>query len=174
MTWRRALWTLASLVAVVAIVVMDVFSLGKRSPGAHRMAPAIPRTVLVGAPVTLNELRGKPAIINFWASWCAPCRREAPALASFSRAVDGRARLVGVDWSDDPGDARAFVRRFGWRYTNLRDANGSVGNAYGLQGLPTTFVVDPRGRIAAILRGPQTETSLTNSLASLRWSQPGA
>jgi cytochrome c biogenesis protein CcmG, thiol:disulfide interchange protein DsbE len=165
MSWPRALLSLAALAAVVAVVVLGISSPAKRS-SAGRMAPALPRTVLTGSPVTLGSLRGRPAVINFWASWCGPCRREAPALAAFSSAVGDRARVVGVDWSDNPGNARAFVHRFGWSYSNLRDASGAVGNDYGIQGLPTTFVLDRRGRIAAILRGPQTKTSLTRALAA--------
>jgi cytochrome c biogenesis protein CcmG, thiol:disulfide interchange protein DsbE len=174
MTWRRALVTLAPLAAVVAIVIAEVLSPAKRPSSARRAAPELPRTILAGAAVTLGTLRGKPAIVNFWASWCAPCRREAPSLATFSRTVEGRARVVGVDWADDPGQARTFVRRFGWTYTNLRDASGAVGNRYGIEGLPTTFILDSEGRIAATLRGPQTPASLTRSLASVQGSQSQA
>jgi hypothetical protein len=70
---------------------------------------------------------------------------------------------VGVDWSDARSGARSFISRYGWTFSNLRDAEGTVGNDYGLTGLPTTFVVDSTGHIRAVLRGPQDVASLTRA-----------
>jgi peroxiredoxin len=72
---------------------------------------------------------------------------------------------VGVDWSDGLAGARLFIRRYSWTFSNLRDSEGTVGNEYRLTGLPTTFVLDARGRIRAVLRGPQDEASLGRALA---------
>ena len=74
---------------------------------------------------------------------------------------------TGVDWSDALPGARSFVRRYGWTFSNMRDADGSVGNAYHLTGLPTTFVMDGRGRIRRVLRGPQSERDLSRALAAV-------
>lgn len=112
----------------------------------------------------LAGTRGRPALVVFWASWCGPCMREAPALERFAESSTGRGRLVGVDWSDALSGARKFIRRYAWTFPNERDAEGTVGNAYGLPGLPTTFVLDSHGRIRARLVGPQTEASLTRAL----------
>ena len=134
-------------------------------------APALPREHLAGAPVTLAGLLGgapgRPALVVFWASWCGPCAQEAPALERFARTPAGRGRIVGVDWSDALVAARAFIRRYAWTFSNLRDSEGTVGNDYHLTGLPSTFVLDGSGRIRAVLRGPQDERSLAHALASV-------
>jgi cytochrome c biogenesis protein CcmG/thiol:disulfide interchange protein DsbE len=124
--------------------------------------------VLTGSRVDLASLRGRPAIVNFWASWCGPCRREAPELAQLSRQLGQRATLVGVDWSDGAGSAKDFVRQYGWRFPVLRDPDGSVGNRFGINGLPTSFVLDAQGRIVATLRGPQTVDSFQRALTAAR------
>jgi peroxiredoxin len=75
--------------------------------------------------------------------------------------------MVGVDWSDARSGAKAFIRRYGWTFPNVRDGEGTVGNDYELTGLPTIFVLDGRGRIGRTLRGPQTEASLRQALQAL-------
>jgi cytochrome c biogenesis protein CcmG/thiol:disulfide interchange protein DsbE len=132
--------------------------------GTGRPAPQLPTRVLVPPQVTLASLRGKPAAINFWASWCAPCRREAPDLARVAHVLDGRARLVGVDWTDGTTAGRAYLRQYHLAYPNLVDADGTTGQAYGLQGLPTTFILDAHGKITDVLRGPQTADALLHAL----------
>jgi cytochrome c biogenesis protein CcmG, thiol:disulfide interchange protein DsbE len=166
---RRQRRLVLALVLVGALAAFVVFGLASSGSPARR-APALPHERLAGAPVTVSSLlaaaHGRPAAVVFWASWCGPCDREAPALERFSRSVAGQGRIVGVDWSDGLAGARAFIARYGWTFPNVRDSDGTVGDAYGLIGLPTTFVLDPRGRIAAVLRGPQDEASLTRALAA--------
>jgi thiol-disulfide isomerase/thioredoxin len=157
--------------AAAAIAALAAFGLGSgRSPVLGRAAPALPREQLAGPPVTLAQmsaaLAGRTALIVFWASWCEPCAREAPALERLSRSAQLSGRVVGIDWSDSLSGARAFIRRYGWSFSNLRDGDGSVGDAYRLRGLPTSFVLDARGRIHAVLRGPQDEASFSRALAS--------
>jgi cytochrome c biogenesis protein CcmG/thiol:disulfide interchange protein DsbE len=124
--------------------------------------------VLVGPRVTVAALHGRPAAINFWASWCEPCRREAPGFARLPGRLGERARIVGVDWNDGERNARAFIRRFGWRYPNLRDVDGLAGDRYGLAGLPTTYILDRRGRIVSTLQGPQTARTIEARLLAVR------
>ena len=131
---------------------------------AQRAAPALPSSVLTPPRATTASLRGRPALINFWASWCGPCTKEAPELARLSRELRGHGRLVGVDWNDGLSGARAFIRKHGWTFPNLRDADGTVGNRYGLSGLPNTFVLDRDGRIVQVLRGPQTVAAFERAL----------
>jgi cytochrome c biogenesis protein CcmG/thiol:disulfide interchange protein DsbE len=167
---RRTLgWILIAGAAIAALAVFGLRS--DHSGGENHRAAALPRESLAGSPLTLDQLlegaRGRPALIVFWASWCEPCLREAPALERFYRGPIGRGRIVGVDWSDGLPGARSFIQRYGWTFPNLRDADGSVGNAYHLTGLPTTFVLDGGGRIRKILRGPQSDGDLVRALAAV-------
>jgi peroxiredoxin len=91
---------------------------------------------------------------------------EAPALERVARSLDGRARVVGVNWTDSLSAARSWVDDYRWTFPNLRDASGSVGSDYGLSGLPTTFIIDSHGRITDVLFGPQSESSLREALES--------
>jgi thiol-disulfide isomerase/thioredoxin len=160
---------LAGWLALVAIAVAALVVFASVHSTVGRPAPALPGERLAGPPATLATLRtaaaGRPVLVTFWASWCAPCAREAAALERFSLSPSGRGRLVGVNWSDARSGARSFIRRYGWTFSNLRDAEGTVGNDYRLPGLPTTFVVDSSGRIRAELRGPQDAASLTRAAA---------
>jgi thiol-disulfide isomerase/thioredoxin len=149
-------------------VLAEVLSGGSGGAQASRPAPALPSQVLVAPRATIASLRGKPAVIHFWASWCGPCHREARDMAGLPAALGQRARVVGVDWNDSVGGARTFIRRNAWRFENLRDATGAVGDHFELTGLPTTYVLDARGRIRATLRGPQTAASVRRALADLR------
>jgi cytochrome c biogenesis protein CcmG, thiol:disulfide interchange protein DsbE len=163
---RKLLLSALAAGAAAALVVFGLASGGSTTLG--RRAPELPRERLAGAPVTLADLAagaaGRPALVVFWASWCEPCAREAPALERLSRSVRTRGRVVGIDWSDSLSGALAFIRRYGCTFSNLRDGDGSVGNAYRLAGLPTSFVLDARGRIRAMLRGAQDEASFARAL----------
>jgi thiol-disulfide isomerase/thioredoxin len=170
----RRLRLLASTLAMVAVVVvLAVFGLASSS-STGRLAPALPRERLSGTLVTLSSLLasagGRPALVVFWASWCGPCAKEAPAFERFSESAVGRGRIVGVNWSDAKSGARGFIKRYGWTFPNLRDAEGTVGNAYRLMDLPTTFVINTHGRISKVLRGPQSEHSLRVALAQVESS----
>jgi cytochrome c biogenesis protein CcmG/thiol:disulfide interchange protein DsbE len=153
------------VVLIGALVAIELIS-GSGDSRERQDAPPLPSAVLVSPRVTLGSLRGRPAAINFWASWCEPCRKEAPVLERVSRSLRGSAHVVGVNWSDGLHGARAFADQYGWTFPNLRDTDGSVGARYGLRGLPMTFIVDPQGRIARVLFGPQTEPSLRDALRS--------
>ena len=149
------------LLAIVAVV-LAVGLTGSRTSG--RRAPALPGHTLSGAPASLPTLRGEPVLVSFFASWCGPCVAEAPTLARADRALQGQAHVVAVDWSDSTRYARAFIRRFGWKFTVLDDPNGRAGYAYRIQGLPSTFVLDPQGRIVVRLIGPQKLVTLLRAV----------
>lgn len=160
-------WTLAALLAVGAFVVFGLAS--KHSPPGGPKAPPLPREALIGPRETLSSFlagaHGRAAAVVFWASWCDGCEHEAKALERFSESTAGRGRIAGVDWSDGLSGARSFLRRYAWTFPNARDAEGTVGNAFGITDLPTTFVLDSSGHIRAALRGPQDERSLALALA---------
>jgi cytochrome c biogenesis protein CcmG/thiol:disulfide interchange protein DsbE len=175
-TWRRPRTLALGGVAVLAVGALaaglllgspggDGGGLARATPAANRQAaPELEGEWLVGPPVRLAELRGKPVLVNVWASWCVPCREEAPELARFDRALGARARLVGIDFQDAKSDALAFIREFAWRFPNVADLQGRLAARYGLIGLPTTFVVDAEGRIARALTGAQTYDTLLRAV----------
>ena len=103
--------------------------------------------------------------MNFWASWCHPCRKETPQLVAFSRSLDPRRALViGVDVNDGRHAALRFMRAFGVGYPIMADPDSTIARRYRVVGIPTTMVIDRDGRIAARLLGPQTITSLRHVL----------
>jgi len=162
---RRYLLVAALVIGALAAVELATSGGGGNDDGGRR-APALPAEVLTPPRASLASLRGKPALVNFWASWCGPCDREAPELRRFSRDLRGRAALVGVDWNDALAGARKFIRKNRWTFPNLRDGDGVVGNRWGLSGLPNTFVLDADGRIVSVLRGPQSVADLERALRS--------
>lgn len=127
-------------------------------PEAGQAAPNFTLADLEGNEVSLAEFRGQPVIINFWATWCGPCRIEMPELqqAYEERQEEGLA-ILAVNMEESPD----MVRRFFYddlrlTFTPLLDENGEVANRYGIFNLPTTYFVDPEGTIAAVHRGPLT------------------
>ena len=155
---RRGAIVVAPIAALALLVVIS------SSSPSRRAAPPLPAQALQGRPITLAALRGKPALIEFFASWCGPCTSEAPALAQTERAVRGRATVVAVDWSDSPRYAKAFIRRFHWSFPVLADPHGSSGYAYGIQGLPSGFLLNPDGRIVRSFIGPQPAHKLVAAI----------
>ena len=151
----------AILAAALAVALLNPTSV-------RRPAPPLPAKALVGAPTTLGALRGQPALVDFFASWCDPCAAEAPTLRRAAAAVAGRARVVAVDWTDSRSYGIAFVRRYHWRFPILADPNGDTGYRYGIHTLPAAFVIDGRGRIVQKLLGPQTERALVRALDQAR------
>jgi len=131
-----------------------------------KAAPALSLIDLDGKAWNLAALQGQVVVLNFWASWCEPCRQEAPELKRFDRTLGNKANLVGVDWNDTTDNATKFIADAGWQYPILRDPSQAVGSAYGLNGLPTTFVLNAQGQIVETLRGPQTAAKLRQALAS--------
>ena len=138
-------------------------------PATRRPAPRLAGAILRGNPNDL-KLGGAVRLVNFWASWCVPCRKEAPELARYSRTRDS-ATLVGVDTSDTESAARAFIHRYHWHFTNITDNDGSLASDYRIPGLPTTIIVDSHNRVAALLAGPQPVATLHAAASSIANSQ---
>jgi cytochrome c biogenesis protein CcmG/thiol:disulfide interchange protein DsbE len=151
-----------AVVLVAGLIAFEALSAG--SADQARPAPPLPTTVMQAPKSTLASLRGKPALINFWASWCEPCRKEAPELERFDRSLHGAGRLVGVDYTDQADAGREFIDEYGWSFPILEDPDGIYGARYRFSGLPTTVVLDSQGRIVETLRGPQSAADLHQAL----------
>lgn len=108
-----------------------------------------------GGAQRLADLRGKVVVLNFFAHWCGPCKDEAPMLSRMQRklAAEG-ATVMGVAWNDTTDKVREFVRTYDIEYPVVSDVDGTFGAAYGIKGMPETFILDRQGRIAALFRGP--------------------
>lgn len=119
-------------------------------PGA--IAPAFAASGYAGAPITLEQFRGHPIVLNFWASWCPPCRAEMPALEAAYRKYQERGVVViGIDGATDTWSAsRTFLAARGVTYPVGRDERGEVAQAYHVAGLPTTFFIRADGHIAGV------------------------
>ena len=104
--------------------------------------------------------RGRPIVVNVWATWCPPCRAEAPLLARAARTYSGRVAFLGVVSRDDPAAAIRFVERYGLDYPNIVDSGGAIAPFLAVRGLPTTFIFGSDGRLRASVSGGISEQRL--------------
>ena len=112
----------------------------------------------------LARERGTPVLVNIWASWCSPCRHEAPFLATASETYGDRVQFVGVDILDARDSARAFMHESGWTYPSVYDPNGAIRDGLGIIGQPATLFYDADGTLVKQWLGPLTEEALTSNL----------
>jgi cytochrome c biogenesis protein CcmG/thiol:disulfide interchange protein DsbE len=185
---RRGWGRWAVIAAVVLFIALLVYGLESRGPddaidgalteGRAAEAPAFDLEVLergeiparLRAPLggaladgrlALSELRGTPVVLNLWASWCTPCREEAPRLEQgWERWGPRGVAFLGLNIQDLRGDAREFARRFGITHPSVRDARRGVADDYGATGIPETFFVDARGRVVGHVIGVVSERDL--------------
>ncbi len=132
-------------------------------PPAPGATVALPRLDGKGS-VSLQQLRGKVVVLNFWASWCEPCRAEAPVLVKAQRQLGNRGTVLGVSYKDFIDESRAFERRNRINYPTVRDDQLQLAPLFGTTKLPETFVLDPKGRIVAIARGQLSQAFIDSAI----------
>ena len=171
-------------VMVVSLAAAILWTLGSRlpsgvgaplssspSPREGFFAPDFTLDTLQGEQVKLSSLRGKVIVVNFWTTWCPPCRAETPALErSYEAYKDLDVVILGVNLTDQDSlkEVESFVHEFGLTYPILLDRDGAVGLLYQLSGLPTTFFINREGIIrAVVIGGPMSETSIRSKIESL-------
>lgn len=158
-----------AVLAVVGLLGYGLLSKGSTGVALGEAAPAgsLPRLVGRGTG-SLADYRGRWVLVNFWASWCVPCRQEAPALEEFQREHGGpRFTVLGIDTRDLSGDGQRFARQYGLTYPQLRDGDGQRAHDFGTTGVPENFLVDPRGKLRLLNRGPVTDEYLRQDVAPL-------
>jgi cytochrome c biogenesis protein CcmG/thiol:disulfide interchange protein DsbE len=161
----------AQALAVALVLGLFALLIWKVAQGSHKEAapgkPAPDFTLSrIGGPgdLQLSSLRGKAVVLNFWASWCSPCKREAPALQAVSKTWGKRVVVLGVDVNDFQGDARGFMRKYGVTYPVVHDNKNVTTPKYGLTGLPETFFLDRRGRIIEHVPGEVRAADLNSGV----------
>jgi cytochrome c biogenesis protein CcmG/thiol:disulfide interchange protein DsbE len=165
-------------VVLAGLVVIAVVASLTSGPAASRRLPAAKNFTLsqLGHPgkISLAGLAGHPVIINFFASWCLPCKRETPLLASYYRQAGGKVMIIGVDSNDEAGAAQQFLSRAGVRYPVASDPfPASVTTSYGVYGLPQTFFLDSRHRVVKHVLGALSMKQLTAGVALMRATRAG-
>lgn len=181
---RRTIVAIVVGVGVAAVIVLLVVGLLNRgvgdriddalADGERPEAPSVSLPLLVdhpdlgpeGTEVTLEQFQGQPVIVNFWASWCVPCRTEAPVLEGiWDDYKDGGVVVLGVDTQDLTDNAREFIDEVGMTYPSVRDGTDGTERDFEVTGVPETFVVDRDGLIALHFRGPvENPAQITTAL----------
>lgn len=160
--WLLAVAVLVGAVAAAGVSTNDSLS---KVPGTMRLTGAAKTFALDDVrsghpPVSLEALRGKPVVLNFFGSWCPPCVRELPALEAMSQRYRGRVQFVGVTFNDGRDAARALLDRAGVTYPAAFDAQSELAYDYGIRGMPTTVFIDPEGNQVEGKKGEFSEVQL--------------
>lgn len=171
MNWKRSLIGVGIAVPIVALLsyglTRDPRHIASPLPG--RAAPEFSLPALDGGDsIKLGELRGQVVVVNFWASWCIPCRQEHPVLLEAARTYEPRGvKFVGIAYNDKPEDSQRWLNELGKSYPSLIDAGARVAIDYGVSGVPETFILDKQGVVAFKKFGPITTPEITQKLDSL-------
>lgn len=170
---RGQLWLAAAAGAMIVVTVLIAGVLVARGTGpAGSTAPPSagpPIEIsgtdpITGKPVSLSDFRGKPVLLNIWASWCPGCVDEADDLRRVAGA-NPEIAVVGINLRDAVSGARAFYAQFKWTWPSIADRDGAIAARLGLQGMPTTIVLDARHREVARIVGATDEAGFTDALA---------
>ena len=172
---RRGALMIFGIVVIVLLALLGVLAIAVQQRGAGPLAsgsaPEFSLTSFDGQKYTLSELRGRPVVVNFWASWCIPCRDEAPALQrAWEKYKDAGVLILGVDYVDTDTDAQKFIAEFQQTYPNGADVGTKISQAYKISGVPETYFIgkdgkllpgiDENGRVKGNWIGPLPEAAL--------------
>ena len=162
----------AAFVVVALVILVTYGLLGKSAPAGpallFREAPDFTIDLFDGGTFTLSDMQGQPVVVNIWASWCAPCRREMPAFEKVWRDYQDRGVVfVGVNYQDSHEDATAFLKELDITYINGADRGDEVYEAYEATGIPETFFIDQDGIIVRKFIGSLSEAQLSSFVEDL-------
>lgn len=168
-----------AFLAVLAVIGLLAFGLLSKGEARISVGEPVPDRTLPRLPGpssgSIADHRGEWVLVNLWASWCVPCREEAPALERFYRRYRDRGigtTVLGIDVQDNRDDAIAFLRDHPTTYPQLRSVGSERSSAFGSTGVPENFLVDPRGRLALIWRGPVDREFLADNVVPLVEGRP--
>ena len=161
---------LIAVCVAASLVAIALVASGSGAPAGAAADPAAPAFSLPvlgqsGQKVSLSDYAGRPLIVNFFASWCEPCQKETPLLATFYRAEHGKVAIVGLDENDVLGSAMSFTRKEGVGYPVGFDPEVVTASAYGVAGLPQTFFLDAKHRIVDRVFGAVTLADINHGIA---------
>jgi thiol-disulfide isomerase/thioredoxin len=155
-------WIVGAIVAVALVVLIAAYFPSEidqsRGPAqvVGMIAPALTVPLVTGGEMDLNSLRGHDVLLNVWATWCGPCRREMPALERLAREQTGRLVVIAVDQGEAPATARDFAKRFGVTFPVAADPEQRLGTQLHLVGMPSSFFIDKNGVIREAVDGEMT------------------
>jgi cytochrome c biogenesis protein CcmG/thiol:disulfide interchange protein DsbE len=165
----RSIIAVLVAVAIVALLVFGLISKGnsRLAVGEAAPDPSLPKLDEPGNG-SLKEYRGKWVLVNFWASWCIPCRDEAPALEKFQHEHAGKTfTVVGIDTQDISDDGAKFAKEYGISYPLLHDGNGDDSHEFGTTGVPENYLLEPNGKLAWSEPRPVDATILEEQVTPL-------
>jgi cytochrome c biogenesis protein CcmG/thiol:disulfide interchange protein DsbE len=156
---------------VVPLLAVLLLNLGRdpheiRSPLVGKPAPSFALAPLGGGePIALEQLRGRPVVVNFWATWCLPCLQEHPALQAGARRRGRDVAFLGIVYQDEQAQTQRFLAERGEAYPSLWDPETKTAIAYGVQGVPETYFIDRQGVVVAKYNGPLSPAKLDELIA---------
>ena len=163
----KALPLVVGLVVII-LITRALLSSGGSRPQLGDAAPDFTLLTFDGSEISLASMRGQVLVLNFWASWCSPCRQEALELQTvWARYKDKRVAFLGVTFQDEENASQDFIQEFGITYPNGIDQRGRLRRAYGVTAVPETFVIDREGKVVWFRAGALSADELAVQLEQL-------